>query len=426
MTAILGLGSNLGDRREMLERALGELPRHGISIVRVSPVVESPALLPDDAPVDWNRPFLNLAAEVTTRATPTDLLAALKSIEASLGRTGGPRWAPRPVDIDILMVDDIEVDSAHLTVPHPGLTDRAFVLAPLAAIAPARVIPGTKGLTVLAAYRRLGQPLPLWMGIVNLTPDSFSDGGTHDDWSSVAATIERMTAASAALIDFGAESTRPGASPLTAGEEWRRLEPTLERVLDTFAGRALRPAISVDTYHPEVAGRAIELGVDVINDVGGLTDPAMLELAASSEGDWIAMHQLSLPANPAMTLPPGRNAVDQIAEWLDGRHEAWAAAGLASDRIVFDPGIGFGKSPLQSLELLRGIERFIRDDLRVLVGHSRKSFLRPIGGESPGDRDLVTIGASLELAQRGVDILRVHNVADHVTAWSGFAHARAG
>lgn len=424
MTAILSLGSNLGDRREMLEQALASLAGAGIGIGRVSPVVESPALLPADAPSDWNRPFLNLVAETATPSSPAGLLAAVKSIEAALGRTPGPRWSPRPIDIDIILYDDDEVATDELRIPHPGLTDRAFVLAPLAALSPSRVIPGTGGQTVLAALRRLDVSLPLWMGIVNLTPDSFSDGGIHAQWSEVAATLDRMTGAGAAFIDLGAESTRPGATPLTAEQEWQRLAPMLERTIDRFAGRFLRPAISVDTYHAEVAARAIALGADVINDVGGLQDPAMLELAATSGCSWIAMHQLSLPADPSKTLPTTTSATGQLEAWLEDRLAAWQVAGVATDRVVFDPGIGFGKTPLQSLELLRSIDRFIRDDLRVLVGHSRKSFLRPIAGSEPGQRDLITIGVSLELARRGVDVLRVHNVGDHVAAWRGFAHAQ--
>jgi dihydropteroate synthase len=303
---------------------------------------------------------------------------------------------------------------------------RAFVLAPLAAIAPQRIVPGAGGLTTLAAYRRLQTAIPLWMGIVNVTPDSFSDGGRHVAWDAVAESIESMTAAGAAAIDFGAESTRPGATALTADQEWSRLAPILERAIERMSSQRLRPAISVDTYHAEVARRAIELGADVINDVGGLTDPAMIELAAGGSADWIAMHRLTLPANPAKTLDTGQSAIQQVQTWLDAQLDSWTRSGIDTARVTFDPGVGFGKTPLQSLELLRGIDRFVRDDLRVLVGHSRKSFLRPLGNgnDDAAARDLLTIGASLELGRRGADILRVHNVPDHATAWRGFAHAQ--
>lgn len=426
MTAILSLGSNLGNRRQLLEQALVNLRQRGIVPLRVSPVVESPALLPAGAPSDWNRPFLNIATECATDAGPTELLAALKSIEQTLGRQDSPRWSPRLIDIDILLYGDEQISTEALTIPHQGLLVRPFALAPLAAIAPGRVIPGALGQTALAAYRRLASPLPVWMGIVNLTPDSFSDGGVNTDWSAVESTIDAMTAAGAGWIDLGAESTRPGATPLTADEEWQRLAPMLERVVEHVKTAILRPRISVDTYHPEVARRAIELGVDAVNDVSGLTSPAMIELARSAGVDWIAMHSVSIPADPQQTLATDSSAVDQVDAWLMDRLATWSKAGLDLNRIVFDPGIGFGKTPLQSLELLRGMERFVREDLRVLVGHSRKSFMKPFGGEDVRTRDLLTIGASVDLARRGTDILRVHNVRDHVAAWRGYAHVQRG
>ena len=149
----------------------------------------------------------------------------------------------------------------------------------------------------------------------------------------------------------------------------------------------------------------------------------MIALAAEGRTDWIAMHQLSIPADPRRTLPADRDPIEQIKEWLEQQIGIWQAAGLDLSRIVFDPGVGFGKTPLQSLEIVRRIEAFVRADLRVLVGHSRKSFMSGLGDPGPASRDLITIGSSLELASRGVDILRVHNVPDHVLAYRGFAHA---
>jgi dihydropteroate synthase len=184
----------------------------------------------------------------------------------------------------------------------------------------------------------------------------------------------------------------------------------------------LKPLISVDTYHADVAARALEQGVDIINDVGGLTDPQMLELAAGTGKAFVAMHNLGLPADRKVTLDTDRSAVDQVEEWLDGQLAAWARHGLDTNRIVFDPGIGFGKNPLQSLELLREIDRFDDKGVRLLVGHSRKSFMGDFAGSGKPERDLVTIGASMALCARGVDILRVHNVPDHATAYRGWSH----
>jgi len=422
MSIYLGLGSNVGDRRAQLESALGALERRGVRIARVSPVVESPAMLPAGAPADWNLPFLNLVAECGTDAGPQQLLERVKAVEGDLGRAPAPRWAPRPIDIDILLWHGERIAGAALTVPHPGIASRPFVIAPLLALAPSLVVPDGAAKTVLEHARALPAHIPLWMGIVNLTPDSFSDGGVHTEWSTVDAAIEHMWNAGAQIVDLGAESTRPGAVPLTAAAELGRLLPMLERAAAKHARQLVRPRISVDTYHPETARRALEAGADVVNDVSGLTSPAMIELAAEHDADWIAMHQVTLPADPRRTLPPDADVCAEVERWLEGRLERWTRAGLDLDRILFDPGIGFGKDALQSLTLMRNLRRFHKYGLRCLVGHSRKSFMQSFGHRSMQDRDLATIGASLGLCAQGVDVLRVHDVPGHVAAYRGWAH----
>jgi dihydropteroate synthase len=260
------------------------------------------------------------------------------------------------------------------------------------------------------------------MGIANLTPDSFSDGGEFVGWEAIEAHIDTMWNAGAQIIDFGAESTRPGAAAISADEELKRLLPVLELVTAKYAGHRLRPLISVDTYHPQTAEHALALGADIINDVSGLTSPAMLELAATHAADWVAMHHVTIPADAQRTLPQDADACAEVERWLEGQLESWTRAGLNLDRILFDPGIGFGKSSLQSLALLRDIRRFQRHDLRCVVGHSRKSFMQSFATRDNLDRDLTTIGASLHLCAQGVDVLRVHNVPAHVAAYRGWAH----
>jgi 2-amino-4-hydroxy-6-hydroxymethyldihydropteridine diphosphokinase/dihydropteroate synthase len=419
----LGLGSNLGDRRAQLSAALDALSAGGVRVARVSPVVESPALLPDDAPADWNRPFLNIVAECRVpEQSAHELLDGLQHVERQLGRGEHARWAPRPIDVDLLLFGREEIASERIRIPHPGLTQRAFVLAPLAALRPRLTIPGAGSTTVLAWSRKLAARIPLWMGIVNVTPDSFSDGGHAATAENAAAHAAALAEAGAHLIDVGAESTRPGAAALTAEQEWARLEPALARILQQHAHDRLRPLVSVDTYHAATARRALALGADVINDVGGLTSREMIELAGASGKDWIAMHHVSVPADRTKTLPVDRDPCELVDRWLDERFEEWQHAGLDPERIIFDPGIGFGKNPLQSLRLLRGIERFARHGLRCLVGHSRKSFMTAFAAEHNADKDLATVGASLALCGRGVEILRVHNVAAHATAYRGWAH----
>jgi 2-amino-4-hydroxy-6-hydroxymethyldihydropteridine diphosphokinase/dihydropteroate synthase len=420
----LGLGSNLGDRRTHLGRALDKLSAHGVGVVRASPVVESPAMLPDDAPVDWNRPFLNLVAHCRTDAAPIDVLDGLKTIERELGRVDGGRWAPRPIDLDLLLYGRETLATDRLRVPHPGITERAFVLTPLAALEPLLTIPGHGQRTVLEHARVAHHTLPLWMGIVNLTPDSFSDGGEIADHASAAARVAELAASGAELIDLGAESTRPGATPLTPDQEWARLEPVIGPLVDRYRSVVLRPRLSVDTYHSATARRALALGADVINDVSGLTAPAMIELAATSGADFIAMHNLGVPADKARVLPADQDPTAAVERWLEERLREWERAGIDPGRVVFDPGIGFGKNAVQSLRLMREVERFHRFGLRLLVGHSRKSFMQQAAAADRSDRDLFTLGVSLSLCRAGVDILRVHNVAAHAAAYRGWAHVR--
>lgn len=426
MQTYLGLGSNIGDRRESLRRGIAALENDGVAVRRVSPVVESPALLPPDAPPDWNLPFLNIVLDAQTHDEPDALRRKIKLIEQSLGRGQDNRWAPRPLDIDILLWGDAHIESETLTIPHRDVHRRSFVLTPLMALAPRLRLPGRPEKTVLEWSHSLRSHIPLWMGIVNLTPDSFSDGGLFTGWTDAEAHIDEMLAAGVNIIDLGAESTRPGAEPIAAAEEWRRLEPVLARLLEKIGDDRLRPRVSVDTYHPETARIALELGVDIINDVSGLTNPAMIELARSSDADWVAMHSLSLPVDKNETLAAGESAYAAVEAWLLERLETWDKTGIDVARVIFDPGIGFGKDALQSLELLRSAGRFREHGLRVLVGHSRKSFFGNLAGASAEDRDFATVGASLALCEQGIDILRVHNVPLHVEAYRGWSHTLAG
>ena len=425
MQVYLGLGSNLGDRRGHLSRAIDALEAGGLGITRVSPVVESPALLPDDAPSDWNRPFLNLALECAARCSPEELRLRIDEIQRAFGREEGrSHWSPRPIDIDILLWGRERIETGRLTIPHRDLTRRAFVLAPLVALAPRLSVPGRGDRTLLDYSRALGHHIPLWMGIVNVTPDSFSDGGRFLDWSRIEPHVAAMIEAGVHVIDVGGESTRPGATPVDPTEEWSRVGPVLERLIEGTAGRRLRPLLSLDTRHAEVAEKGLELGVDLINDVSGLGSPDMIALARESGRDWVAMHHVTLPADPQATLPADRDPFDAVEQWLIERMEVWDAQGLDLGRIVFDPGIGFGKNGLQSLRLLRRAGEFRRHGLRVLVGHSRKSFMKSFSGDGAREvgNDLLTLGASLTLCAQGVDLIRVHDVPLHTTAYRGWSH----
>ena len=424
MAIYLGLGANLGDRKQNLTDAIQALALEGVNCLRCSPVIETPALLPHDAPWEWNKPYLNMAIEVSTDLNCDELLKKIHTIQSRLKRENKERWSPRPIDIDILLWNDQVISTNSLTIPHKNMHLRHFVLTPMIALAPSLKIPGRGDKTLLQWSAELPHHIPLWMGILNATPDSFSDGGlnyTEDfDPQHLLQSAALMEAQGAAILDIGGESTRPGADHVDPSAEWQRIGPFIENIVEAHTGKFVHPLISVDTRHPKTAAKAIEHGVDFINDVSGLSDPAMLELAADNNCQWIAMHSVSVPADPNQLVQG--DPVQEVCNWLDAKLSVWSKIGIATDNLIFDPGIGFGKDPLQSLKLLQATAQFRQYGVRLLIGHSRKSYMKTFTTDDIHERDQATIGASMQLCQHGVDIIRVHNIGDHMSAYRGWSH----
>lgn len=420
MTIYLGLGSNQGNRIDRLEQAVVRLQNAGFGVTRISPVVESPAMLPPGADPSWDRPYLNIVVAGKARWTPRQALDVIQSIERDAGREPGPRWSPRPLDIDILLWGDERIQEPGLVIPHPGIENRDFVITPLLHIAPGLVIPGS-GRTVfdLSLGRR---NIPLWMGILNITPDSFSDGGSWEDRDRLEDWIDRMIAENVQIIDVGAESTRPNAGEIPLEEEWRRLQPVLDLLQERLAGRRVRPLVSLDSRHPEIITRGLAHDIDLINDVTGLDDPAMAAVVRDSNCDVVAMHAMTVPVNPAVLLPDTESAVVQLLRWIEEKKSAWDRMGINLGRMIFDPGIGFGKSSVQACELMSHVQELRGAGLRVLIGHSRKSFMAAFSNRPARQRDLETLGISLALAGQGTDILRVHHPMIHQRAYRAWCH----
>lgn len=249
------------------------------------------------------------------------------------------------------------------------------------------------------------------MGILNITPDSFSDGGRSD--AETIAALDQLLTDGADIIDVGAESTRPGATPLTHAEEWARLEGLLPNIIQRTHAAGKR--ISLDTRHAQTAKAALALGVDILNDVSGCTAPEMIAALAESDCDVVCMHSLTIPADPTVTVAAGLDVVMEMRQFAKQRITALTAAGIAPSRIIFDPGIGFNKTAAQSLELIRRADELKSLGLRLLIGHSRKSFLGSIQATPSGwhERDMLTLAVSQYLVQHGVDILRVHHIQWH-------------
>ena len=246
---------------------------------------------------------------------------------------------------------------------------------------------------------------PLLMGIVNVTPDSFSDGGRYFGTDAAVAHGLRLAADGADLLDIGGESTRPYSEPVSETEELERVVPVVERLC-----REVQIPISIDTSKAAVARAAIEAGAEIINDVTGLGgDPAMLPLAVETGAAVCVMHMQGTPQT-MQDNPAYDNVVADVHGYLRKRRDALVAAGVKLERICLDPGIGFGKTHEHNITLMAACHLFHDLGCPLLVGHSRKGFLGNLIGDKEADRTYATVGAAMALALQGVQIIRVHDV----------------
>jgi dihydropteroate synthase len=259
------------------------------------------------------------------------------------------------------------------------------------------------------------------MGILNVTPDSFSDGGDHLDARAAAAHARLMAREGAAIIDVGAESTRPGAPPVTEDSEIARLQP----VLDALVADPPGAPISIDTRRASVAARALDAGAVLVNDVSAGADPAMFPLVAGRGAGMCLMHMQGEPGT-MQDDPRYDDVVSEVTAFLESRMEAAVRAGVAEQAIVLDPGIGFGKGPGHNLALLRGLGSITALGRPVLVGVSRKGLIGALTGRDVGDRLAGSIGAGLAAVANGAAVLRVHDVAETVDALRAFTESSGG
>ncbi len=245
------------------------------------------------------------------------------------------------------------------------------------------------------------------MGIVNVTPDSFSDGGLYLDRSAAVAHALQLEADGAAILDIGGESTRPGATPVTESEELARVLPVIEGIV---AART-EAQISIDTSKAAVAAAALSAGATLVNDVTALRgDPEMAAVVAQSGADCCLMHMLGVPRTMQRD-PQYEDVVDDVRAFLAQRAEFALGCGIAGERIMLDPGIGFGKTTDHNLELLRRLDELVTLGHPVAIGTSRKSFLGQITARRPADRVAATVATNLLAYVGGARVFRVHDVA---------------
>jgi len=244
------------------------------------------------------------------------------------------------------------------------------------------------------------------MGVVNVTPDSFSDGGLYLDPEAAIEHGRELVAAGAAILDVGGESTRPGADPVDAEEELRRVVPVVQGLGGSDCG------ISVDTSKAAVAEAALDAGATIVNDVTALRgDPAMASLCAECGATVVLMHMLGDPRT-MQSDPCYDDVVAEVKDFLAERLAAAVAAGIAEERIWLDPGIGFGKTPAHNMELLRRLGELTELGRPLVIGTSRKSFIGKVDGSAAGERLGGTIASSVLAAAEGAEVLRVHDVAE--------------
>ena len=415
MKVTLGLGTNLGDRAENLRLAI-QLLAPTVAVGKISSIYETAPWGFADQPA-----FYNLALIGETELGPRELLSFVKHVEARMGREKTFRYGPRQIDIDILFYENEAVQTESLTIPHPRYKERRFVLEPLCEIAPdgADPVSGEPFETLRRAAppdeaRRLDLPTraersilrfgvrTYAMGILNLTPDSFSRDGVYADLPQGDAAIRRSLAqaddflrAGADILDLGAESTRPGFRPVPEAEEIARLLPVLSAIRERFPEAIL----SIDTMKAATAEAALQAGADWINDVsGGDHDPRMRPLAAEHGCVFVAMRWKAF-------RPDSEPIADQAARQLKESANKALSAGIRKDRLILDPGIGFGTDVWDNVELMRALPGFSAIGFPILIGPSRKSVVgktlrRPTEERIGGTAALVAAGIAA-----GVDVV---------------------
>ncbi len=409
--AVIGLGSNQNSLIN-LRRALLEIRRESnFKILKVSRIYESAAQLPDKAPLDWDQAYLNAAVLIEVQNfDPLGLLRQLKAMETRLGRVNAEKWAPRVIDLDILYVKDFNFHTENLHIPHPMLSDRPFAFLPALEVYPDMHL--IKNDNTQAFNTRISDRYfwPEFVAILNVTPDSFSDGGKYLEREKFLQQARKLISDGADYLDIGAESTRPQAETISHSEELLRLNYALNN-LEELRREGLQFKVSIDSRNYETIREVVKkYKIDLINDVSGLFDYKMLDLIKEYNLSAVCMHSLSVPAHKEIVLKSDCNPVEEISNWWTLREKIFSDYNIKSDHIYFDPGFGFGKTTEQSRYLVNHLEAFSKIQHKFFLGYSRKSFLSYSMERKHADKDLETSLVTQRINPAFCQLLRVHDI----------------
>lgn len=424
----VSVGSNLGNRLENIKKAIELLKKEAFSSLVVMPVLETKALITSNAPIEWDKPFLNTIIYGHSDLSPENLLEKLKEIEVRLGRPKlYKKWQPRVIDLDILLWDDLCMNTDSLIIPHPELCNRHFLIHMIALISPMLKYPNVENHkfrnktfgeialsfpNIVECYNKILTISPQLVGVVNITHDSFSDGGRYLKYDKAIEHALQLSSDGASIIELGAQSTRPGAKVISQEEEYDRLLPVLDGLLEKMKDGTVK--VSLDTFNDEVIQRMLEYyPISWINDVkGSFSDKTLIEIA-NKGCKIVVMHSLSVPVQKGEYLSAEKHINNYVDKWVKQVTEKLERCGFRKDSIIIDPGIGFGKSPYQNLVLIRQAKRLKNFGYQILFGHSRKSYIASFSKSVAFERDIETIAISNYLSDCEVDYLRVHNVRNH-------------
>ncbi len=435
MIFAIGIGSNLGDRISNIEKSIKFIEDSGIRVLKKSIIYQNKAWIPSEAENknEYDIDFFNCAILCENgNLLPNSILTILKEIEKKMKRFEKLRWSPRIIDLDLLFYDDLIIKSENLALPHYAIFDRPFVLLPLLQIIPHWIHPiNKKSIAEICQEKQLSSKnddftntlpfFPKIMGIANLTPDSFSGDGylVSDDTrkDKIIDEIWQKFLDGASILDFGAQSTRPNSDIIPHEKEIERIKGIMNIFFEKkFHQSKIFPQISIDSFYPEVIEYCINhYKVDIINDVSGLRDERLLNFVANSNRKIVLMHNLGIPAGKE-NLKNSCDVISELSEWFEKKIEQilnYKSGSIKKEQIILDVGIGFGKTIVQSYEIIKKIEEFKKFGIEILFGHSKKSFMRNIS--SSENRINETLAISLKVAKH-INYLRIHDVKIHSEA----------